>query len=181
MERTSLSESLDVNVVRGAQTLESCGAQGTYHVVCKDSHGITKWEETIDNLVVTVGRDYVLNTAFRGSAADSSWYLGLLTSATTPDVAHTMSSFPATLTESTATGTRNLLSFGAPAAGTGNARKVTATATTFTATGTVTVTGCFLCTDSSGTSGTLYSAALFSSSKALSLNDQITVTYSTEV
>jgi hypothetical protein len=43
-----------------------------YRVECIGPDGQQKWVEDFHNLVVTVGRNFVLDTVFRGSAYNAS-------------------------------------------------------------------------------------------------------------
>ncbi len=53
---------------------------GTYHAVCYSIDGFVKWDEPIQNLVTTVGKNLTLDTILGNSAAGavvgflSSWF-----------------------------------------------------------------------------------------------------------
>ena len=48
-----------------------------YTVECFDRFGRLKWREIFDNLVVTAGRDELLNNTFNAIPANVNWYVGL--------------------------------------------------------------------------------------------------------
>ena len=160
----------------GAQ--EGTQITGSYTVECLDSQGNVKWSETIKNLVVTVGKNYMLDTTFTGSAYTATWFLGLVNGASSPtyNAADTMSSH-AGWTEFTgySNATRPAPSWNAAAAG---SKATTATAFNINATGTVA--GAFMTTSNtiSGTTGTLFSAGNFTGgNRAVSSGDTLNVTY----
>lgn len=121
-----------------------------------------KWRDGYKNTVVTVGKNHILDTEFAGSSYTAAWYLGLISSSSYSAIAagDTMSSHSG-WTESTAysNSTRGSLSWSSASAGS----KATSSAVSFTANATDTVKGGFVTTVStkSGTTGTLYSAGLF--------------------
>jgi hypothetical protein len=57
---------------------EQAQAHGRYTVECLDANGNVKWNETINNLVTTQGKNFALDTLFSGSNFTSTWYLGLI-------------------------------------------------------------------------------------------------------
>lgn len=58
----------------------SVKSAGTYRVVCRDSTGRIRWEETVGNFLLDEGEFGILDIALRGGTAPSSWYIGLFTS-----------------------------------------------------------------------------------------------------
>ena len=138
-------------------------------------------DEWIDdpNLVVNQGLDSLLNVYFMGATQISSWYVGCYEGNYTPVAGDTAATFPASSTETTAyvastrpgytgvTSTAELMTNAAsPASFTFNATK--------------TIYGAFLTSlnTKSGTTGTLFSAAKFGSSKSVTSGDQLLLTYS---
>jgi hypothetical protein len=153
---------------------------GTYHAVCYDANGNLKWEDDIINLVTTVGKNLTLDTVLGNSAAGAV-VMGLKGTGTA-DVADTQSSHASWLevggTNAPAyTGSRPTPSFSSASAGS----KTTSSAVSFSMTSTGTVAGCFINIGGSATkdntTGTLFSAGDFSSSKAVVNGDTIAVTY----
>ena len=63
---------------------------GVFTVLCHARDGLLKWQDTAKNLVVTTGLQYLLDTAFAGSAA-ATFYVGLVDDTPTFSAANTMS------------------------------------------------------------------------------------------
>jgi hypothetical protein len=154
--------------------------KGYYHAVCYDADGNVKWEEPIHNLVTTAGQNETLNTIL-GDVSAGEVVMGLKGTGTAI-AADTQASHASWLevggaNAPTYSGTRKTPSFNAASA----ASKATASAVSFAMTGTGTVAGCFINIggDSAidNTTGTLFSAGDFSSSKAVVNGDSIAVTY----
>lgn len=159
------------------QPVDQMDIAGRYYAVCYDSNGNIKWEDVIENLVVTVGRNKTLDLVL-GTSANTSVRMGLK-GAGTPDPTDTIASH-ATWSEITAyTGDRKSPSFSAASAGS----KQTSSPAVFDMNGSATVAGCFILIDGSATpgntaSGTLLSAGDFTGgSKSVSSGDTISVTY----
>lgn len=153
---------------------------GTYHAVCYDANGNVKWEDDIKNLVTTVGKNFTLDTTL-GNTAGGAVVMGLKGTGTA-DVADTQSSHATWLevglaNAPTYSGNRPTPSFSSASAGS----KATSSAVSFSMTSTGTVAGCFINIGGSATkdstTGTLFSAGDFSSSKAVVNGDTIAVTY----
>jgi len=159
---------------------DTMSIHGTYHAVCYDANGNVKWEDDIKNLVTTVGKNLTLDTILGNSAAGAV-VMGLKGTGTA-DVADTQSSHASWLevggTNAPAyTGNRPTPSFSSASSGS----KTTSSAVSFSMTSTGTVAGCFINIGGSATkdntTGTLFSAGDFSSSKAVVNGDTIAVTY----
>lgn len=153
---------------------------GTYHAVCYDANGNVKWEDDIINLVTTVGKNFTLDTTL-GNVAGGAVVMGLKGTGTAV-VADTQASHASWLevglaNAPTYTGNRPTPSFSSASAGS----KATSSAVSFSMTSTGTVAGCFINIGGSATkdntTGTLFSAGDFSSSKAVINGDTIAVTY----
>jgi len=56
--------------------------KNTWNIVCKDSNGEIKWEETKDNIIVNAGLDDLLDKYLKGSSYTAAWYVGLKGSGT---------------------------------------------------------------------------------------------------
>ena len=153
---------------------------GYYHAVCYSADGFVKWDEPIKNLVTTVGQNLTLDTILGNSAAGAV-VMGLK-GAGTAIAADTQASHASWLevggTNAPAySGNRPTPSFSAASAGS----KTTSSAVSFSITSTGTVAGCFINIGGSATkdstTGTLFSAGDFSSSKAVVNGDTIAVSY----
>ena len=159
---------------------DSLAINGYYHAVCYGADGQVKWEAPIENLVTTVGQNLTLDTILGNSAAGAV-VMGLKGTGTAV-AADTQSSHASWLevggTNAPAySGNRPTPSFSAASAGS----KATSSAVSFSMTRTGTVAGCFINIGGSATkdstTGTLFSAGDFSSSKAVVNGDTIAVTY----
>jgi len=159
---------------------DSMSIHGTYHAVCYDIAGNIKWEDDIENLVTTVGKNSTLDTIL-GNVAAGAVVMGLKGTGTAV-VADTQASHASwnevgLANAPTYSGNRPTPSFSAAAAGS----KATSSAVSFSMTSTGTVAGCFINIGGSSTkdstTGVLFSAGDFSSSKSVVNGDTIAVTY----
>lgn len=167
-----------VSVARNVWLREGLAPQGTYVVTCYDSTGRLKWSDSIRNLVTTAGKNDLLDKYLAGSAYTAAWYLGLIDSTSYSAVAagDTASSHAGWL-ESTAYSNSTRV---APSWGSASSGSKASTATAFNINATATIKGAFLISNSTkgGTTGTLYSAGLFSGGdKAVANGDTLNVTY----
>jgi len=153
---------------------------GYYTAVCYDSEGNVKWTEPIVNLVTTVGKNFTLDTTL-GNTAGGAVVMGLKGTGTAV-VADTQASHASWLevglaNAPTYSGNRPTPSFSSASSGS----KATSSAVSFSMTSTGTVAGCFINIGGSSTkdntTGTLFSAGDFSSSKSVVNGDTIAVTY----
>ena len=172
------------SLVAGGFAADSASAKGVYKIQCHDAQGNLKWEEEAPNLVVNVGLQDMTAKYFTGSAYTAAWYIGLYGSGATnsPAAGDTMSSH-AGWTEVVAysQATRPACTFGTPTTANPSVATNSASPATFSINATTTVGGAFLTSNStkSGTTGTLYSAADFSSpgDRAVTNGDTLSVTY----
>lgn len=159
-------------------------AGGVFTIQCHDKDGNLKWEAATPNLVVNVGLQDMNAKYFTGSAYTAAWYLGLYGAgaSNTPAAGDTMSSH-AGWTEVTAysQSTRPACSFGTPTTADPSVATNSASPATFSINGTTTVGGAFLTSNNTkgGTTGTLFSAADFSSpgDRSVVSGDTLSVTY----
>jgi hypothetical protein len=183
-EKIKLQDVATSSLIAGASAGETASAKGVYKVQCHDVDGNLKWEAEAPNLVVNVGLQDMNNKYFLGSAYTATWYLGLYGAGATnsPAAGDTMSSH-AGWTEVTAysQATRPACSFATPTTANPSVATNSASPATFSINATTTVGGAFLTSNStkSGTTGTLYSAADFSSpgDRAVVSGDTLNVTY----
>jgi hypothetical protein len=133
------------------------------------------------NSITNVGAGYILDTMFNNQMqiAQSSWSIGLIDNAsfTALALADTMASHSGWI-ENIAYSESTRVAWGP---GNSSARTVTnATAATFDITGTATLQGVFVTSNNtlSGTAGTLWTEALFSSPIPVTSGDSIKISYS---
>jgi hypothetical protein len=197
MERANAVSVGDASVLRGSAFQEALSVKGKYSIVCRDKDGNVRWKDTIDNVVTDVGANIMLDT-FLGGAQNTAYFLGLISSVgytTPPAVGNTMTSHTGWSEAGNGTNYPNWSTPASNARGTavwaaaGSRAKALSAALSFIiATNGGTVKGCFIVTGSgavatnNNTSGTLYSAGLFTGGdKAVSIGDTLQVSYSTSV
>ena len=183
-EKLKVTDHISSGLIAGTQSGEQAKATGVYHVECRDKDGNLKWSADTKNLVVNAGLAYMAGTALTSVAQITTWYIGLYGSgaSNTPAAGDTMSSH-AGWTEVTAYSNATRVAATFVTATTANPSVVTNSASpaTFNINGTTTVGGAFLTSGSAkgGTTGTLFSAADFSSpgDRSVVSGDIISVTY----
>jgi hypothetical protein len=183
-EKLKVTDHITCGFNAGTQSSESATATGVYHIECHDKDGKLKWSAESKNLVVNVGLQYMAGTALTSVAQITTWYIGLYGAgaSNTPAAGDTMSSHAGwTEVVPYSNATRVAATF--VTATTANPSVVTnaASPATFNINATSTVGGAFLTSGSakSGTTGTLFSAADFSSpgDRSVVSGDIISVTY----
>jgi hypothetical protein len=191
-ERAEARECNDASIVRGGSMSERAEAHGRYEIECIGADGKLKWREPIENVVATVGKNLMLDTAFAGSAYTVTGpYMGLISSTSYTAVAagDTMASHSGWLEAGganapTYTGNRKTAVWSAATAG----GKALSAALSYAITSTGTVKGAFLCFGTGAvatkddTNGTLWSAGTFSTGdKAVVNGDTLNVAFSTSL
>jgi hypothetical protein len=183
-EKLTAIDHVSSGLIAGTKSNEEAKATGVYYVECHDKDGNLKWSAESKNLVVNVGLQYMAGTALTSVAQITSWYIGLYGAgaSNTPAAGDTMSSHAGwTEVVPYSNATRVAATFAT--ATTANPSVVTNSASpaTFTINATSTVGGAFLTSGSakSGTTGTLFSAADFSSpgDRSVVSGDILSVTY----
>jgi hypothetical protein len=183
-EKVKSQDTTASSLIAGSSAAESASAKGVYKIQCHDKDGNLKWEDEAPNLVVNVGLQDMNAKYFTGSSYTAAWYIGLYGAgaSNTPAAGDTMSSH-AGWTEVVAysQATRPACTFGTPSTANPSVATNSASPATFSINGTTTVGGAFLTSNNtkSGTTGTLYSAADFSSpgDRAVVSGDTLSVTY----
>ena len=183
-EKLKVTDQMSSGLIAGTQSGEQAKATGVYHVECRDKDGNLKWSADTKNLVVNAGLAYMAGTALTSVAQITTWYIGLYGAgaSNTPAAGDTMSSH-AGWTEVTAYSNATRVAATFVTATTANPSVVTNSASpaVFNINGTTTVGGAFLTSGSAkgGTTGTLFSAADFSSpgDRSVVSGDIISVIY----
>ncbi len=172
-------------VAVGAVMGEKVRARGIYWAECYGPDGALKWRESFPNTVVTVGKNYLLDNGMAGSAYTAAFYLGLIssTSYSAISASDTMSSHAGWLeagaanTPAYSQSTRPAAAWAAASGGS----KALSAALSYSITSAGTIKGAFMTTNSTkdGTTGTLFSAGLFTGGdKTVANGDTVNVSYS---
>jgi hypothetical protein len=181
-EKIKLTETSDVSISKSTNMNEVIGVTGHYDVQCVGPDGQVKWIDSIENLVVTVGKNDLLDKYFAGSAYTAAWYMGLVDGASSPTYAagDTLASH-AGWTESTAYSGTNRATVAWNSASAGSKAS---TATSFSINATATIAGALLTVTQvrATTTGVLYSAGSFSGgNRSVANGDTLNVTYTASV
>jgi hypothetical protein len=184
IEKVKSTDTVTSGLVAGTRSGDNALALGRFKMACYDKDGALKWEAEEDNLVVNVGLAYMAGSALTSVTQVTSWFIGLYGSGATnsPAAGDTMSSH-AGWTEVTAysQATRVACTFATATTANPSVATNSASVAAFSINGTATVGGAFLVSNSTkgGTTGTLFSAADFSSpgDRAVTSGDTLNVTY----
>jgi hypothetical protein len=152
-------------------------AAGRYHgKIIRAGEVIDEFEDP--NIVVNEGLTALLGVMLGGATQMPSWYLGLFVGNYTPVATDTAAVIAANSTETNAYSSATRPQF-VPAAAAAQSITNSASQATYTFNASITVYGAFLVSTStiSGTTGTLFSAARFASSKSVVSGDQLLLTY----
>jgi hypothetical protein len=184
IEKLKATDHVFSGLIAGTKSTEQAQATGVYYIECHDKDGNLKWTAESRNLVVNVGLQYMAGSALTSVTQITTWYIGLYGAAASnnPAAGDTMSSHAGwTEVVPYSNATRVTATFAT--ATTANPSVVTNSASpaTFNINATATVGGAFLTSGSakSGTTGTLFSAADFSSpgDRSVVSGDVLSVTY----
>lgn len=142
----------------------------------RDGKVIDRWQS--QNLVTNEGLNAILDIMFHAATQITTWYIGIFEGNYTPVAGVTAATIASASTESTAY-SESVRQTYTEAAASSQSITNSANKATFSINATKTLYGAFLISDStkSGTSGTLFAASRFGSSKAVSSGDQLLVTY----
>jgi len=172
------------SLIAGGSAADSASAKGVYKIQCHDKDGNLKWEDEAPNLVVNEGLQDMNAKYFTGTTYTAAWYLGLYGAgaSNSPAAGNTMASH-SSWTEVTAysQSTRPACTFGTPTTANPSVATNSASPASFSINATTTVGGAFLTSNNTkgGSTGTLYSAADFSSpgDRSVVSGDTLSVTY----
>ena len=183
-EKLKVTDHISSGFIAGTKSGEQAQATGVYYVECHDKDGKLKWSAETKNLVVNVGLQYMAGTALTSVTQITTWYIGLYGAgaSNTPAAGDTMSSHAGwTEVVPYSNATRVAATFVTATAANPSVVTNAASPATFNINATSTVGGAFLTSGSakSGTTGTLFSAADFSSpgDRSVVSGDIISVTY----
>ena len=181
IEKLKTTDQFCSGLVANTQSGDAAKATGYYEIECRDKDGNLKWTDATKNLVVNVGLQYMAGTALTTTTQITAWYIGLYGAgaSNTPAATDTLA-IHAGWTEITPySGTRPAATFAAATNANPSVVTNTASKAQFTINATATVGGAFLCSAASGTTGTLFSAADFSSpgDRSVVSGDVLSVTY----
>ena len=170
-----IADEAAAGLLMGHSAHDSIDVKGVFKVICRAADGSVRWEDDLSNLVVTVGKNDLLNQYFRGSVYTAAFFVGLKTAGS---IAATDTMASKSWTEITAysNATRPAFTAAVPAAG---STDNSASPAVFNINGTSTVGGCFITTNNTqgGTTGTLFSATDFAVARSVLSGDTLTVTY----
>jgi len=171
-----------------APTHDDVKALGHFVATCRDASGKILWEEDFDNLLTTIGKNFLLDQGLAGASYTAVDYMGLIssTSYTAVAAADTMVSHGGWLEAGstnapTYSGTRATCAWSAASGGV----KALSAGLTFTFTGSGTVQGAFIVVGSGASSaimntgGTLYAAGALGTPQPVISTNTLTLSYST--
>jgi hypothetical protein len=164
-------------------TTDTARATGKFKLECFDPQGNLKWVAEETNLVVNTGLAQMANSALAGSTQVTTWYVGIYgaQASNNPVDTDTAASHPG-WTEITPYGnaTRPQAIFVAGSAANPTVVTNSASPASFAINATSTVGGAFIISNNTkgGTTGTLFSAADFTTAdRTVALGDVLNVTY----
>ena len=184
IEKAKSTDTVSSGLVAGTKSGESAMALGQFDFECIGADGKVKWSGSVPNLVVNEGLAYMAGSALTSVSAITAWYVGLYGAgaSNTPAAADTMSSHAGwTEVVPYSNATRIACTFVTATTANPSVATNSASPASFSINATSTVGGAFLTSGSakSGTTGTLFSAADFSSpgDRAVTSGDTLNVTY----
>jgi hypothetical protein len=184
IEKVKSTDTVTSGLVARTRSGDNALALGRFKMACYDKDGALKWEAEEDNLVVNTGLAYMAGSALTSVTQVTSWYIGLYGAgaSNTPAAGDTMSSHAGwTEVVPYSNATRVVCSFATATTANPSVATNSATVAAFAINATSTVGGAFLTSGSakSGTTGTLFSAADFSSpgDRSVVSGDTLNVTY----
>jgi len=182
IEKAKATDVVASGLIANTGASEGARASGKYVVECHDKDGNLKWVAETDNLVVNVGLQYMAGVALTSTTQITTWYLGLYGAAASnnPAATDTLATHGGWTEITPYSGSRPAATFAAATNANPSVVTNSASKAQFTMNATATVGGAFLCSAASGTTGTLFSAADFSSpgDRSVVSGDVLSVTYS---
>jgi hypothetical protein len=197
-EKVDAQDLVGASALLGAGLSEQLSVTGRYDVKCLDADGNLKWEDSIQNLVVNVGKANLLGVYLGALTQTTQWYMGLVSKVGSFVPVYTSTDTLASHGDGVTTGwaestgysgsNRIAVTFGTATAsggGAGTAGTGTITnpsAVSFTINATTTIAGALLCqTQTRATiTGILYSAGSFATARDVIAGDQLLVTYTAQ-
>jgi len=183
-EKIATADSMSGGLMCGTRSGEGTMALGRFTMTCYDSEGKLKWTAEEDNLVVNGGLQYMCGTGLTSTAQITTWYIGLYGAgaSNTPAAGDTMALHTGwTEVVPYSNATRPACTFVAATLANPSVATNSASPASFAINATQVVGGAFLVSNStkSGSTGTLFSAADFSSpgDRSLASGDTLNVTY----
>ena len=181
IEKLTTTDQFCSGLVANTQSGDAAKATGYYEIECRDKDGNLKWTDATKNLVVNVGLQYMAGTALTSTTQITTWYIGLYGAgaSNTPAATDTLSSHAGWTEITPYSGNRPAATFASATNANPSVVTNSASKAQFTINATATVGGAFLCSAASGTTGTLFSAADFSSpgDRSVVSGDVLSVTY----
>jgi hypothetical protein len=196
-EKASAVAATNACVERGAADHDALSAHGVYVAECYDKNGLLKWIDTIDNTVMTEGKNLAFDTFLAGSSYTVVGpYMGLISAVSYSAIAATDVGTQINGTNAWKeaggtntpgyTGNRKTCAWSSASAG---AKALSAALSfVFSSGSNVVVKGCFILFGSAAVNtkddahGVLWSAGLFSGGdKTVSSGDTLNVSYSTSM
>lgn len=92
LERAKANDGSAARLGRRGGAQDGLTVHGRWRFVCKDRYGRIKWTEEADNLVVTQGKNYLLDAGLAAGTAITAWYLALIADTPTIDAGDTYAS-----------------------------------------------------------------------------------------
>lgn len=183
-ERGNAQDGAAAGAVMRPTLADFINPKGRFVAECYDEAGSLKWREEFDNLVTTVGKNKILDTAL-GNAAGGAVVMGLkgtgAAAAGDTQASHAGWSEVGGANAPTYSGSRPTPSFSAASGGS----KSTSAAVAFSMTGAGTVAGCFINVNGlatkDDTTGVLLSAGDFAASRTVANGDTVNVSYTLSV
>jgi hypothetical protein len=173
---SQIGDSFGAGVLRGGDVDIRANVRGRWRVECYGQNGQLRWAEDFENIVVNEGLNHLLDSSLAGQSQITSWYVGLKGNGT-PAATDTMASH-GTWSEDQNYSETTRQAWTPNGAASGQSVSNSSAKATFSINATTTIYGAFLTSNSTkgGTSGKLYAAGNFASSKTLGAGDQLLVT-----
>lgn len=192
-DRPITADHADATILRGGGSTDQSSAHGRFHAKCFGPDGEVKWESSMENTVMTEGKNTMLDAALAGSAYTVAGpFMGLISSVgyvSVPVAADTMASHATWVEAGSAsnfplyTAPRKTCAWSAASAG---SKTLSASLSFSIVTTGGTVKGAFICFGAGAvstiadTNGKLWCAGLFSGGdKIVGVGDTLQVSYTT--